>query len=306
MNWRLRILRGTLYSQMPFVAHLRRMKRRFQPPRGESSNTPFAIGDGLRQLDCLARAGIGPGGTVLEMGSGWLPVIPFLFRIAGYERIILTDTERLMDAATIDIARESVRRRLPQVAAALGMSLAEATARLDAPFEPDYRAPWDPRDGAVRDVDLLISRCVFEHVPPAALQDCLEAFRSVVRPGGAMCHLVDNSDHWQHIHPPRSRVQFLTWPENGIVERFARLNHFGYNNRLRHSDYKAMFRRTGWTAVLDEGEADAQVLRDLPGLKLAAPFRDYDRGDLAILSSVFVVRREERMAAMGAGAAALP
>lgn len=291
MDWRLRILRGTLYSQLPLMAPLRRVKRRLRPPRGESPNTRFAIQDGLRQLDCLRRAGVAPGGTVLEMGTGWLPVIPVLFRMAGYERVILTDLERLMDAATIRIALDAVRRRLPEVAASLGLSIAEATARLEAPFEPEYRAPWTPGDGAVRNVDLLISRCVFEHVPPRPLEECLEAFRAVVRPGGFMCHVVDNSDHWQHIHPPRSRIQFLTWRRGGVVERFARLNHFAYNNRLRHSDYLAMFRRTGWEVILEEGEVDEQALRDAARLPLVPPYRDYDRKDLAILSSVFVTRR---------------
>jgi len=72
---------------MPFAAVLRRQKRRIRPDRGEAPNTRFAIADGLRQLDALWAAGVGRDGVVLEMGSGWLPVIPLLFQLAGHENV---------------------------------------------------------------------------------------------------------------------------------------------------------------------------------------------------------------------------
>ncbi|WP_207538983.1 class I SAM-dependent methyltransferase [Sabulicella rubraurantiaca] len=291
MHWRLRILRGTIYSHVPFGAALRRAKRLLRPPTDESPSTRFAIADGLRQLSLLSRPGVRfPTSSLLEMGTGWLPVIPLLFHMAGYRRIVLTDTEKLMDDATVEIAKRSIRRRLPEIAKELGMTEEAAMAALERPFQPEYRAPWDPQADNLSPVDMLISRCVFEHVPPAELEECLAAFRKVVRPGGVMCHVVDNSDHWQHLHHARSPVQFLTWPKGGLIERFATLNRYGYTNRLRHSDYIEMFRRTGWEIVTAEGEPDPRSLKDLQQLRPAPPFDTRDASDLAILYSCFVVR----------------
>jgi len=276
---------------MPFAAVLRRQKRRIRPDRGEAPNTRFAIADGLRQLDALWAAGVGRDGVVLEMGSGWLPVIPLLFQLAGHERIILTDMERLMDATGIAAAKVAIGNRLDAIAPRLGLTAEAARDRLEQPFRPDYRAPWNPASSVADEVDVLISRCVFEHVPPAALRSCLSEFERIVRPGGHMCHIVDNSDHWQHIHHSRSRVEFLTWREGGMIERFARLNRYGYNNRLRHGDYLAMLRERGWNIVLEYGEPDASALGDLGRLAIAPPFKGRDHADLAVLDSLFVAQR---------------
>jgi len=290
MNWRLKILRGVVHSQIPFAIPLRRFKRKIRPITEESGSTHFAVQDGIRQIACLRRAGCPMSGTFLEMGTGWLPVIPLLFFVAGFGRFILTDLERLMDDDGIAVARKALLNRLPMVAEGLGMSEAEVAARLEEPFVFEYHAPWNLIDGGADGVDVLISRCVFEHVPPAALEACLRAFRSLVKPAGWMCHVVDNSDHWQHNHLARSRVEFLTWREGGLVERFARLDQFGYTNRLRHSDYRVMFRETGWTPVLEVAVPDDKVLDDLCRLRLATPFQHYDLRDLAVLDSTFVLR----------------
>lgn len=291
MYWRLRILRGAIYSQIPFAAALRKAKRLIRPHRGESPNTVFAIADGLKQIEALRAAGVGNHGVLLEMGSGWMPVIPLLFHLAGHERIILTDLERLMDETGIAAAKVAIGNRLDTIAPRLGLTVEAARDRLEQPFRPDYRAPWNPTSSVADEADILISRCVFEHVPPAALHACLREFSRIVRPGGYMCHIVDNSDHWQHIHHSRSRIEFLTWREGGLVERFARLNQYGYNNRLRHGDYLAMFRELGWNTVIERGQPDPSALRDLGRLNLAPPFKGRDHADLAVLESLFVAQR---------------
>ena len=87
-----------------------------------------------------------------------------------------------------------------------------------------------------------------------------------------------------------SRLNFLQY-DDGPFWRFVGRNGQNYQNRLRHSDYLALFRATGWEVVDAAGEPDAPSLRAIVGLALAARFRGYAHEDLAILTSSIVVRR---------------
>ena len=99
------VVRGVL----PFQPTLRRVKRWLKPYDDNPANSDFCITNGLEQLRVLKRAGVAVRGTtVLEFGSGWLPLIPMLFRLAGAERLVMTDIVRLMDDRTT--ARATGRR----------------------------------------------------------------------------------------------------------------------------------------------------------------------------------------------------
>lgn len=106
-----------------------------------------------------------------------------------------------------------------------------------------------------------------------------------------MCHLIDNSDHWQHKDRSLSRVDFLRYRDESLVWRLAQINPQAYQNRLRHSDYRAMFADAGFALLFEAGEPDQTCLSDLRTLPLAPRFASYAREDLAILSSLFVVAK---------------
>lgn len=273
---------------MPFQPALRRLKRTLRPYQDDPANSAWCIVNGLDQIAALRRAGVTLAGTtVLEFGSGWLPLIPMLFHLAGAGRLILTDVERLMDARTIARAHAHLAGRIDAIAAALEAPREALLARLGR-FAPDYRAPWDPAAEPAASVDLVISRATFEHVPAEALRAFLAEFRRILRPGGATCHLIDNSDHWEHTDKSLSRVEFLRYEENDRLWRLAQLNTQGFQNRLRHSDYQALLAEAGFRVVLAEGVPDPKCLEDLRRLPLAGRFRGRPAEDLAILTSLFV------------------
>jgi hypothetical protein len=61
-----------------------------------------------------------------------------------------------------------------------------------------------------------------------------------------------------------------------------------YQNRLRHSEYRAMLLDTGFYIEAEEGEPSPEALAALEHLPLAERFRGMDKRDLAILFSWFV------------------
>jgi SAM-dependent methyltransferase len=286
-----------LRGLIPFQPTLRRLKRALSPYQDNRANSNYCITNGLEQLAALRGAGVPvAGATVLEFGSGWLPLIPMLFHLAGARRLILTDIERLMDARTEAMARARITARLDDIAAALATPREALLARLDS-FAADYRAPWNPEAHPAEDVDLVISRATFEHVPEDQLRFFLAQFHRILRPGGATCHVIDNSDHWQHKDAALSRVAFLRYEETDWVWRLAQVNTQGFQNRLRHSDYRALLQQAGFRIVLAHGAPDPHCLADLRTLPLATRFRDKPAEDLAILTSLFVAMKPNPAAA---------
>ncbi|MDW8443023.1 MAG: class I SAM-dependent methyltransferase [Acetobacteraceae bacterium] len=301
LTWR-RALSMALRELVPFKATARRLKRRLLPYSDNPANSHWCITQGLEMIAALREAGFDPrGARLLEFGTGWLPLIPLLFHLAGVREMVLTDVERLMDTETIALAKRRVLERGDEVARALGIEKDELAGRLTR-FQFEYRVPWLPETTSAELVDLVLSRAVFEHVPIDELRTFLAAFFRILRPGGFACHLIDNSDHWQHGVPAASRVGFLAFEEHSWLWRLAQLNRQAWQNRLRHSDYRSLFRATGFDVVLERGEPDARALADLATLPLASRFACYTPEDLAVLTSVFVMRKPQKAINVFAGA----
>jgi SAM-dependent methyltransferase len=281
-------LRDAAKALLPFQPQLRRLKRRVASYADNPSNTEFAITQGLRQIAMLQDAGVDlRGADVLEIGSGWLPVIPLLFHLAGARSLTLTDVERLMDAHTIRLAKQAIAGRATEIAGRLGVDVA---AGLAEPFTPHYLVPWLPGQTEAAPVDIVISRAVFEHIPEPALRALLSECRRIVRPDGVMCHTIDNSDHWQHRDRRLSRINMLRYDDDSLLWRIACLNTQAYQNRLRHSDYRQLLWETGWQVVAEDGEIDRNALLDAEKLPVAARFQGKTASDLATITSWFVVR----------------
>jgi SAM-dependent methyltransferase len=286
--WQVQLATGLVKAALPFRDDFRRMVRKVRPYRANRGNTYQALEQGLRQVRLLRDAGANLSGTVLELGSGWLPVVPLLFYLAGAERLLLTDIQRLMDERTVEEAKRTLRESATKVADKLGLAEGEVRARLDRPFPHDYFVPWNPRDLADGSVDVVISRTVLEHIPPDVLEGYMPEFARILRPGGMMCHVIDNSDHWEHHDKSISRLHFLRY-EEGLLWRTLCVRR--YQNRLRHSDYMNLFERHGFVPLFVEAEPDARSMDAVKSLPLASPFRGRDAADLAILTSTVVLRR---------------
>lgn len=277
---------------MPFRRSLRRLRRALRPYEDDPGCTHYCITNGLEQIAALRNAGFtAEGRTVLEFGSGWHPLIPWLFQIAGAREVILTDIDRLMDARTMEKARLMVRSRSEDVARGLGMTEEEVVRALDAPLRHTYLVPWDAAAHPAESVDIVFSRATFEHIPTGQLRHFLSQFHRILRRGGAMCHLIDNSDHWQHRDRSLSRVNFLRFDDRHPFWRLGQINPQGYQNRLRHDDYQRMMEQLGFRIEAAHGTPDAQCLRDLPGIPLNHRFLDKTPEDLAVLTSLIVASK---------------
>jgi SAM-dependent methyltransferase len=312
MTWQVRWLKNAAFGLLPFSGALRRMKRRLVP---YPTDVPeWTLEEGLRLVEMLREVGYPPqGATVLEIGSGWQPILPLLFSLAGAERVVTVDSQRLLDSDTFSGTVASLASHAQLISARLGIEAAVVRSLLAAPpaelsaslrrFRMEYRAPSDVVTESFRDgeFDIIASRAVLEHVPPDVLRPLFARTLRLLRPGGWTCHAIDNSDHWSHRHAQLSRVNFLRYSDR----TFAFLNRFNpldYQNRLRHPDYADLLRGAGFEIVIARSEPETKVLTDLDTLPVADRFRAYPPVDLARLDSYFVARRPAIMSLAAARA----
>lgn len=300
MGWKRKWAQDTLKAALPFQDSLRQLKRRLLPYQTHPGFDEFTFEQGLEQVRLLAEAGAPLAGrTVLELGTGWQPLIPLLYRVAGAAHVTLTDQERLMDPHTVANAAAFLRQRRARIIECLGLTEVDFEKRLQLPTTTDlsslldhldmsYLVPYEIDRTATASVDVVTSRAVLEHIPPKVIEGLLVGFRRILKPEGVTCHIVDNSDHWEHKDKSISRVNFLKFDDwmIGVLG----LNVQNYQNRLRHFEYLELVRRAGYDVIKEVGVVDESALAAVSGLKLCARYADRSPQELAILTSYIVAR----------------
>ena len=210
---------------------------------------------------------------VLELGTGWYPVVPIGLVAAGVDRVTTIDVNPLCDATSASRALEMFGPVLD----------ADRTAR-----EPNQLLEpvgvrllvCDARNSGLPDasVDLFVSNNTLEHIPPEMLGEIIAEFRRLAAPGAVMDHFIDMSDHYAHFDRSITEFNYLRYSD-----RTWRLfnNRLQYQSRLRISDYRRIVEQTGFRVVTEEAERGP--LDQLEGVKLAARFRRYPPEELAVV-----------------------
>jgi hypothetical protein len=239
------------------------------------------------------------GATAVEVGTGWVPMIPIGLHLLGVQRVLSFDlTRHLMPDMTVRTLAE-VPGCLPNLAEQSGLplgTLQERFSRLPRDFDAlarqiglEYHAPMDvtQSDIPAQSVDLIYSNLVFEHVTPEALTSILIHSKKILKPGGIAWHHIDYSDHYAHTFKDLSLINFLRYSQstwNAIGQ-----SDLHYQNRLRKSDYVRAIEATGFEVVrcIDQMGVTKETARKTP---LAEPFNQRDLSDLTCTSSRFVLR----------------
>jgi SAM-dependent methyltransferase len=293
MNWQFWVALQAVKARLPFADALRRLKRRNVGYRPHSSNIGSTVDDLARLYALLHAQGGRMSGTVLEVGTGWFPISGILARLAGAERVILTDITPHMDAQTFATARDIVAERLDALAPLFGFDADAARATLAGAGTPgdlglEYHAPFCLDDIPDRSVDVIISRACLEHIPVPDLRALMAGLRGKLRDDGVMMHAIDNGDHLAQVDRGISRLNFLTWTERKHA-LIGRLMCAG-ENRLRHRQYATLFQETGYRVVGEDRFIHEPTRQQVESLALVPPYDTMTEDELATVTSWFVLR----------------
>lgn len=229
----------------------------------------------------------------LEIGTGWYPVIPLAFYLAGAKQVVTVDLNRLMNEQSLGDCIKTFQAalkegKLSQFEEHFKSERVEQLLMIDPAkreFETllialnlEYRVS-DARslEDEAETYDLIHSNNVFEHIYPNILKEILKEFKRVLKPSGIMSHFIDMSDHFAHLDSSISIYNFLRFSES----QWRRIdNSVQPQNRLRLGDYEQLYQDLALN-IKDSKQrpGEPEVLKNL---KLHADFAQRDIKDLAI------------------------
>lgn len=239
------------------------------------------------------------GKAILELGTGWYPVIPLGFFLAGAERIHTVDISALMDkpklGTTLNRYLDYIQDGklnylnfeqdrldlLEEIIAEFDqLELSEVLQKLRINYlVEDARKLPLPSDT----VHLITSNNTFEHVYPEILEGILREFVRVLSQDGLMSHFIDMSDHFAHLDQTITIYNFLQfserqwqWIDNTIQPQ----------NRWRISHFRALY--AAQNIPITEEKNRPGDLSALNTVKVHPIYAAISRADLAISHSYMV------------------
>jgi SAM-dependent methyltransferase len=242
------------------------------------------------------------GARVLELGTGWYPLAPIGFFLAGAEAVTTVDINPLLRREhaletmrwfaryarenqldpDFPIQPEGLARLEAMLLTDAGVDLPELLGRLRIRYLVGDAQALPFPDGSF---DFICSNNTFEHIEPAVLRAILREFRRLLRPGGAMCHFIDMSDHFAHLDPGIGIYNFLRyssaawhWIDNALQPQ----------NRWRLIHYRKLYRELDIPIV--ETFCRPGDLSALEKIVLAHEFRHIPKEELAI-SHAYIVSK---------------
>jgi hypothetical protein len=239
------------------------------------------------------------GGTVegkitVEIGTGWVPVIPLLFWLFGSDKCFTFDIERLLkDSLVIESVKQLLAiasnpneklneiylttiksDRLKILQQLIGKNSEQVLLKCNIA----YFAPKDASFSELpsNSIDLVYSNVVLE-------------MSRILHPGGYMVHHIDLSDHFSHSDPSISLINFLQFSELA----FSKYNsNFLYQNRLRVSAYRNLIIQSGFSIVHEERYISKKALQSFPSLHIHPDFSGYKPEELCTTNYCVVAKRD--------------
>jgi SAM-dependent methyltransferase len=254
------------------------------------------MGRCARHLEAYAA----PRGTiparVLEVGTGWHPLLPLGFHLCGCDEIRTLDRLALVTPRRIRETLEAVVERirdgslsgaLPRLVPPRADLLRERLRELQA--APGTRAletlgiryqVGDASEVPAGSADLVVTNSVLEHLDENELRALLTQMRRVIAPGGVASHFVDLGDHYAVFDRRIDVYNFLKFSDRTWNLVNSRLH---WQSRFRITEYRRLLAETGW--VLQEEASQRGTLGNLVKVPLAPKYRHYPLADLLVYRS---------------------
>lgn len=243
--------------------------------------------------------------TILEIGSGWYPTLPFCFVLAGARCVYTVDLNRHMNETLTFRMLRALEKHLDKIAERSRRSVrdvlethrrlqqAPGLDQLLAAAKIIYQAPQDAAKliGMPScSLDLVYSNSVLEHVSPAAIPLLMRESWRLLKPDGLMVHAVACNDHYAHFDKTVSFVNYLQYSERQWHLWNNRLN---YQNRLRAPDFIRFAQGSGFYIVHEARAFRPGTREALSRIRLARQFADYSSDDLAATTVDFVAAKSD-------------
>lgn len=304
MDWRVKgVIQGALSRLPGGVALNDALQRAAGGRRDESAHIDLKFrADWLVHMRALGELGFRvQGRDLLEIGTGWLPVFPLCFALAGARRCHTFDLHRHLNPTVVAGALRELERHLPAIAAAAGedeTSVRQRWERFVAAGDGpgvlraagiEYHAPADATVTGLpaASVALVFSNSVLEHVGAPVLGPMMRESARILQRDGLSLHSVNCGDHYAYFDRSITQIHYLRFTER---EWRTWNNDLLYQNRLRPVDFVEAVGAAGMDVLLDWQVPRAELLAQFDRIPIAPDFRGYPREQLCCTSVTFAAR----------------
>jgi len=213
---------------------------------------------------------------VVEIGSGWLPVLPYdlLFRYRAKE-VLTFDINEHYQAATIREFNNFYEKRFQ-----VGLS---------NPHLPPF-VQYFPKKNILNvsiepeTIDAMTSRNVLEHIHPGDLELIHKQAYQYLRKDSFVIHQISPSDHRAYTDHSLSLWDFLQYSQSDWDKIQTR---FDYHNRLRQPEYVNLFQQCGFkiSMIKSKGAREGQKLP----VKIHSDFHKFSEEELTAGSIIVIL-----------------
>ncbi len=174
------------------------------------------------------------GKYILEIGSGWLPLLPYFFKFLGKaEKVFTYDLNRHYQSPQIKKLNKFFSKKFEVV-------IIPNSKKYNLPDKIEYWPNTDLVKLSDLNADLVFSRFVLEHITPQDLKKMHINFKSSLKPGTHIIHFISPSDHRSYDNSQLSLQDFLKYSESEWKKRQTK---FDYHNRWRLPQYLELFKQ---------------------------------------------------------------
>lgn len=241
--------------------------------------------------------------TVLEIGTGWFPVVPVGLFLCGAGEIWTFDIAPLVKAGRVRamLRKFSDYARLGRLSSFLPEVRPERLAALDRVLGQTGTSGVEMLEGLgihactreaqntglpAASIDFFTSTGVLEYIPPGVLRQILDECHRVGREGALQSHYLNLVDQFSYFDRSITPFNFLKYSPR----IWGYLNSpLTWQNRLRVSDFRKIFREHRFDVIKESNTpGDASQLRST---QIAPEFKEYAEEDLLVLFSWLAARR---------------
>jgi SAM-dependent methyltransferase len=241
--------------------------------------------------------------SLLELGTGWHPIVPLGFYLSGANNILTIDIRKLISAHSLNQTLQKFRQfyqrgelvhYIPDLNIHRMQRLLELTENQikTNPYELLPQLNITAREADARHLelpdhhlDIVISNNVLQDIPPFILEAICQEFVRLLKPGGLMSHAIDFADQYATFDEQISPLNYLQFSEK---QWYLVTNKLVRQNRKRISYYRQLFKNVNLT-VLDEVNTTGKK-QVLESIKLHPQFQHIPEEELLILHSHIVGR----------------
>lgn len=208
------------------------------------------------------------GKSVIEIGSGWLPLMPYFFKYMGKaSRVETYDLNKHYNKDNIANLNQEFSQKfgIPVVI--------EENGQFNMPKGIKYNPKTDLTKVPIRNAELVFSRFVLEHVSQLDIKEMHQKFKKEL-PEAYIIHFISPSDHRAYVDKNLSNQDFLRYSESEWAKKHTR---FDYHNRLRLPQYLEIFKELDYDIILLEFESANKGSETYKKFKSVPLHEDYQK-----------------------------